>query len=100
MPFSPLCFWHPVGPHIGETLAQIFARKRDEIARYGYTLWSFAPVAPERVTAWRVALAAAAQARCDVVCCGDNVVDPQRVPAPAIWMHEKSSDAPFVVWVR
>jgi len=34
-------FWHPFGPHGGETPEQILARKADEISKNGWTLWSF-----------------------------------------------------------
>lgn len=34
-------FWHPFGPHGGETEEEIIARKRDEIKENGWTLWSF-----------------------------------------------------------
>ena len=35
-------FWHPFGPHGGETPEEILARKTDEISQNGWTLWSFA----------------------------------------------------------
>jgi hypothetical protein len=34
-------FWHPFGPHAGETHEEIIIRKRDEIKKNGWTLWSF-----------------------------------------------------------
>ena len=34
-------FWHPFGPHAGETAEQIIKRKRIEISKNGWTLWSF-----------------------------------------------------------
>jgi hypothetical protein len=34
-------FWHPFGPHGGETAEQIIDRKRKEIEVNGWTLWSF-----------------------------------------------------------
>jgi len=34
-------FWHPFGPHAGETTEEIIKRKRDEINKNGWTLWSF-----------------------------------------------------------
>ncbi len=34
-------FWHPFGPHAGETPGDIIKRKRNEIDRNGWTLWSF-----------------------------------------------------------
>ena len=35
-------FWHPFGPHAGETPEQILARKANEVSKNGWTLWSFA----------------------------------------------------------
>jgi hypothetical protein len=34
-------FWHPFGPHDCENADQILNRKRDEIAKEGWALWSF-----------------------------------------------------------
>lgn len=34
-------FWHPFGPHAGETAEEIITRKRSEIKNNGWTLWSF-----------------------------------------------------------
>ena len=34
-------FWHPFGPHAGETAEEIIARKRNEIDANGWTFWSF-----------------------------------------------------------
>ncbi len=34
-------FWHPFGPHAGETAEEIIKRKQREIERNGWTLWSF-----------------------------------------------------------
>ncbi|MBC7400889.1 MAG: UPF0175 family protein [Mucilaginibacter sp.] len=34
-------FWHPFGPHGGETLEDIINRKAAEIEKNGWTLWSF-----------------------------------------------------------
>lgn len=36
-----LSFWHPFGPHAGESTAEIIDRKRREIESKGWTLWSF-----------------------------------------------------------
>lgn len=36
-----IAFWHPFGPHGGETTEQILARKAREIDSNGWTLWSF-----------------------------------------------------------
>ncbi|MFA5084244.1 MAG: hypothetical protein WC475_02590 [Candidatus Paceibacterota bacterium] len=34
-------FWHPFGPHAGETPEEIIKRKNEEIKKNGWTLWSF-----------------------------------------------------------
>jgi hypothetical protein len=34
-------FWHPFGPHAGESVEQILDRKSEEIKTNGWTLWSF-----------------------------------------------------------
>jgi len=34
-------FWHPFGPHAGETAEEIIKRKQKEIEKNGWTLWSF-----------------------------------------------------------
>ena len=34
-------FWHPFGPHGGETREEILTRKSQEIQLNGWTLWSF-----------------------------------------------------------
>lgn len=34
-------FWHPFGPHAGETAEQILLRKSREVEANGWTLWSF-----------------------------------------------------------
>jgi hypothetical protein len=34
-------FWHPFGPHAGESAEDIIERKRREIESNGWTLWSF-----------------------------------------------------------
>lgn len=34
-------FWHPFGSHAGETADKIIERKRKEIEKNGWTLWSF-----------------------------------------------------------
>ncbi len=94
---TELCFWHPVGPHVGESLEEIVHRKRGEISAHGFTLWSFAPATLERVTAWRVELARRAQTTCDVVCCGDSTRDPYDGSGKVTWVTESSHD--LQAWV-
>ncbi len=93
MPLSPLCLWHPVGPHIGESLEEIVRRKQGEIALHGYTLWSFAFARLSRVEAWRRELRGRGLATCTVVCCGDSTVDPHDGTKAIRWMTEASEDA-------
>jgi hypothetical protein len=90
---SPLCFWHPVGPHAGESLEGIVLRKQREIAAHGYTLWSFTPATVERVEAWRHELRGRGLTICAVICCGDATVDPHDGMAAVHWMSESSDDA-------
>jgi len=40
-PILEIGFWHPFGPHGGETAEQIIKRKKEEIEKNGWTLWSF-----------------------------------------------------------
>ena len=34
-------FWHPFGPHAGESAEEIITRKRHEIEKNSWTIWSF-----------------------------------------------------------
>lgn len=36
-------FWHPFGPHAGESRDHILSRKSKEVEDTGWTLWSFQP---------------------------------------------------------
>lgn len=92
LPALDLCFWHPVGPHAGEDLNAIVERKRKEISRHGYTLWSFAPARRERVEAWRAQLRDYGQRECLAVCCGDATRDPMRDQGAVHWASEASED--------
>ena len=89
---TDLCFWHPVGSHAGESLDEILIRKRKDIKRFGFTLWSFAPARPERVFAWRNELWRLGQEQCVAVCCGDSTTDPYTGLAPVTWGTEDSDD--------
>ena len=68
-----LAFWHPFGPHAGETMDEIVARKRREINANGWTLWSFAY--RRMLSAWSAELAGVETvlAFCSE---GKNAVDP------------------------
>ena len=91
-----LCFWHPVGPHGGETLSQIQKRKQSDVGTYGFTLWSFAPATPLRVYAWRSELKRAEVKETSVLCCGNNTADPSRSNGDVRWLSEYSDD--LLVW--
>lgn len=45
-------FWHPFGPHAGETAEEIIKRKQKEIKANGWTLWSFQYRTPETLQTW------------------------------------------------
>jgi hypothetical protein len=45
-------FWHPFGPHAGETAEQIIKRKKEEIEKNGWTLWSFQKRTKEFYSIW------------------------------------------------
>lgn len=90
--FSFLCFWHPVGPHGGETLAEIKRRKLVDVETYGFTVWSFAPATEARVSAWRAELKRKALDTCSVLCCGNNTTDPSLSNGKARWLNEYSAD--------
>lgn len=87
-----ICFWHPVGPHTGESLDQIVARKQQDIERFGFTLWAFSPARVDRVQAWRRELEQRSITECDALCCGRNTVDPMRSDAVPIWARQHSTD--------
>jgi hypothetical protein len=87
-----IAFYHPVGAHVGESLAEIITRKQAEIRQHGHTFWSFAPATPDRVQLWRQELHAAHAATCPVVCCGTATKDPQRHKADEYWATEWSAD--------
>jgi hypothetical protein len=70
------CFYHPVGSHSGESLLEIIERKREDISKYGFTLWSFAKVGEDRLNFWKGCLKDNGQEISDVICCGENSKDP------------------------
>lgn len=86
-----LCFYHPVGCHSGERLEEIVYRKKIDIEKYGYTLWSFAKVNPIRANKWKSLLLNNFQEECDVICCGNNTKDPLTSGEP-YWIKEYSTD--------
>ena len=93
-----ICFWHPVGPHGGETLGEIHDRKLFDVEKYGFTLWSFAPATALRVYAWRAELKRAALNACPVLCCGNTTKDPSRTGGEVRWLTEFSED--LLVWKK
>lgn len=94
-----LYFWHPVGPHAGESLAEIVARKGSDVQRFGFTPWSFAPARLERVVAWRAELEKRGQETAIAVGCGDSTSDPSvRSGSEPRWLTEYSED--LVTWKK
>jgi hypothetical protein len=67
-------FWHPFGPHGGETTAQILQRKVKEIAENGWTLWSFQH--RTMLDAWQGHLISAAPEEVLVFCSAGGGNDP------------------------
>lgn len=86
-----LFFWHPVGPHAGESLDNIIERKTADIKEYGFTLWAFAPARFERVQAWRHQLQGRSQKYSYVVCCGEATNDPFN-GGSLTWVTQRSED--------
>lgn len=71
-------FWHPFGPHGGETADEILTRKRREIEENGWTLWSFQRRRDATLTAWREMLLAANPEQVLVFCSdGRGCKEPQ-----------------------
>ena len=70
-------FWHPFGVHADESPECILERKRDEINRIGWTLWSFQW--RKSLDAWRDLVA---EARSVFVLCSDSpgAQDPKTKP--------------------
>jgi hypothetical protein len=73
-------FWHPFGPHGGETPEDIIERKRAEIARNrGWTLWSFQSRTLRTFSDWYQAIVAMHPSRLFVFCARSvSAVDPDR----------------------
>jgi hypothetical protein len=71
-------FWHPFGPHGGETPEEVLDRKEKEILDHGWTLWSFQQRRPETLELWLSALKDV-QGQPVFVFCSDSpgAVDPQ-----------------------
>lgn len=75
-----LGFWHPFGEHGRESALDIIHRKRREIEKNGWTLWSFQYRTPTTLCDWCRELSAAKSSDPIVVFCsrGDSTVDPDR----------------------
>lgn len=85
------CFYHPVGSHSGESLLEIIERKKKDINKYGFTLWSFAKVSGDRLSLWKRCLRENGQEISDVICCGKSSKDPLLSGNP-YWVKEYSKD--------
>ena len=73
-------FWHPFGQHGRESPKDIIHRKREEIERNGWTLWSFQYRRAESLDDWYRELSCAVAARPVFVFCsrGRSAIDPDR----------------------
>lgn len=91
------CFYHPVGSHSGEEFLDIVNRKREDIKKYGFTLWSFSKVGQDRMSVWEKLLRGNGQTESDVICCGENSKDPL-VSGEPYWAREYSKD--LVSWIK
>jgi hypothetical protein len=79
-------FWHPFGTHAHEQRDDILKRKAGEIARNGWTLWSFQYRRPEMLAGWREMLRAELAGRNEAfVLCSDSrgTADPRSQPRAA-----------------
>jgi hypothetical protein len=94
---SELCFWHPVGPHAGESLGHIVRRKLDDICKHGFALWAFAPAKLDRVARWREELRREGQRSCVAIGTGRETRDPGE-DRTAHWATEHSDD--LSVWAK
>jgi len=73
-------FWHPFGTHGGEGAEQILERKRREIAKNGWTLWSFQK--RQVLEAWQSQIVETGQDAIYVFCSeGIGAADPPNEPA-------------------
>ena len=89
-----LAFWHPTGPHCGESIEAILDKKINDIASFGFALWSFRKVSSSRTNQWRRELAG--QSSAAVLCSfGGNAVDPG-AGKPEYWARQYSEDG--MVW--
>jgi hypothetical protein len=72
-----LALWHTFGDHAGEPAANILARKGGEIARNGWTLWSFRKM--KMLDEWVRHLVSVEQPRVLVFCSARGGSDPLRL---------------------
>ena len=76
-------FWHPFGPHGGESVVEILARKQREINANGWTLWSFQPRL--MLTDWMREIRLTRPDTVAVFCSDSrSAKDPPGVPVPCI----------------
>lgn len=93
---STLAFWHPFGPHGGETPDEILARKNREVEKNGWTLWSFQHRGPRTHDLWKRELCKARTLRVLVFCSKGRGRDPAGDRAQARFYRNSSQDK----WVR
>ena len=74
---NELAFWHPFGPHGGETPEEILDRKHREICKNEWTLWSFRHMDVKTVESWILAIKKEKPKRVLVLCSASkNANDP------------------------
>jgi hypothetical protein len=74
-----LAFWHPFGAHGKESPQKIIERKREEIAKNGWTFWSFQKRKDETFARWREELQPTNRRDIFVFCSDSrNALDPAR----------------------
>ena len=81
-----LGFWHPFGEHGRESPLDIIHRKRSEIEKNGWTLWSFQYRTPETLRDWCRELSATKSGEVlsrFVLELGDAISGISRVPSQA-----------------
>jgi len=67
-------FWHPFGPHAGESTEDILKRKQEEIEKNNWTLWSFSYRTRDTLNSWYKEIAAKNPSSV-LVFCSENMGD-------------------------
>ena len=89
-------FWHPFGPHGGETAEEILVRKQKEIDANGWTFWSFQ--FRHTLCAWHNEIKRAEPQRVLVFCSeGKGAKDPARKTQLCSSYHMVNEEAEHVI---